>query len=183
MSVHHKVIRQICVMYANDSWLSKVWVSGDTHFYQVVEQCFKSKPLYNLKNNNQVLFKNIPARENQQRRSSLLGFNKPVATANSPMLNLTYHGCYVKRTSMKKKYNSHSPVQPLRFSLLTSAPCCSRTLAQSRWPSVTARWRGVRPRGSTDSKSVWGKKKKKREGKQIQREIKVMWHHIRIYLE
>lgn len=53
---------------------------------------------------------------------------------------------------------THSPVHPLRFSLLTSAPCCSRTLAQSRWPSVTARWRGVRPRGSRDSKSVWMQK-------------------------
>lgn len=65
-----------------------------------------------------------------------------------------------------------SPVHPLRFSLLTSAPCCSRTLAQSRWPSVTARWRGVRPRGSKDSKSVWIERRSRRKGERCRRTIR-----------
>lgn len=48
-----------------------------------------------------------------------------------------------------------SPVQPLRFSLPTSAPCFSSTRAHSRWPSVVARCSGVRPRGSSCSMSAW----------------------------
>ena len=57
----------------------------------------------------------------------------------------------------------HSPVQPLWLCLLTSAPCCRRSLAQSRWPRVTARWRGVRPRGSTHSKSICTTKRRTRK--------------------
>lgn len=49
---------------------------------------------------------------------------------------------------------TRSPVHPLRFSLPTSAPCFSSTLAHSRWPSVVARCRGVRPRGSSCSMSA-----------------------------
>lgn len=64
------------------------------------------------------------------------------------------------------------PFHPLWFSLLTSAPCCSRTLAQSKQPSVTARWRGVRPRGSRASISVWKEEeeyKVRKEGKKIEK--------------
>lgn len=60
-----------------------------------------------------------------------------------------------------------SPVQPLRFSLPTSAPCFSSTRAHSRWPSVVARCSGVRPRGSSCSMSAWWGGLELREGQAV----------------
>ena len=45
----------------------------------------------------------------------------------------------------------HLPVQPSRFSFVTSALCRSRTLADSKCPKETARCNKVRPRGSRAS--------------------------------
>lgn len=45
------------------------------------------------------------------------------------------------------------PVQFWRFSALASAPCLSKTLLLSKWPSATAKCKGVLPLGSFFSRS------------------------------
>lgn len=79
-----------------------------------------------------------------------------MAPAPGPLPAIPCRGSHIPHHNRQApaQPGARSPVQPLRFSLPTSAPCLSRTRAHSRWPSVVARCSGVRPRGSSCSMST-----------------------------